>query len=447
MLTVIGFLTIFVILAVLLANRASAVVALILVPVIAAFVAGFGIGEVGGFITAGLNGVVGVTALFVFAILYFGVMRDAGMFDPIIDRILNFAGRNPVTITLATAALAIVTHLDGAGATSFLITIPAMLPLYDALGMSRLVLATVTGLGVGAMNLVPWGGPTARAGTTVGVDPNVLWVPLIPAQIVGLLSVFGIAYYLGRRERRRLSDEGALEEAKENEGANGERPEGLNERNEEQQALVRPNRFWINVGLTVLVVVTLIAGIAPSEVIFMIALVLALIINYPGLQAQQERIDAHARGAILMASTLLAAGVFLGILEESGMIDGMAEVTASALPNALAPLFPVIIGVVAVPMSLLFGPDPYYFGVLPVLASVAEQFGISPVVMAQASIIGEETVGFPISPLTGSFYLLVGLSGVTIGDHIRHMFPWAWLVSFIMLVVAVISGVIPLWAA
>ena len=445
MVTVVGFLTILGVLAVLLANRASAVVALILVPVVAAFVAGFSVGEIGEFITAGLAGVVGVTALFVFAILYFGVMRDAGMFDPIIDRILNFAGRNPVTITLATAALAMVTHLDGSGATSFLITIPALLPLYDALGMSRLVLATVTGLGVGAMNLVPWGGPTARAATTVGVDPNVLWVPLIPAQLVGLLSVFGIAYYLGRRERRRLAEDGTLEDVEQTVD-DEDIPGGANERSEEQQALLRPNRFWVNIALTALVLAALIAGIAPSEVIFMVALVLALIINYPGLHAQQERIDAHARGAILMASTLLAAGVFLGILEESGMIDGMAQVTASALPNALGPLFPIIVGVVAVPMSLLFGPDPYYFGVLPVLTNVAEQFGISPEVMAQASIIGEETVGFPISPLTGSFYLLVGLAGVEIGDHIRHMLPWAWAVSLIMLVVAVVTGVIPLWA-
>ena len=445
MVTVVGFLTILGVLAVLLANRASAVVALILVPVVAAFVAGFSVGEIGEFITAGLAGVVGVTALFVFAILYFGVMRDAGMFDPIIDRILNFAGRNPVTITLATAALAMVTHLDGSGATSFLITIPALLPLYDALGMSRLVLATVTGLGVGAMNLVPWGGPTARAATTVGVDPNVLWVPLIPAQLVGLLSVFGIAYYLGRREKRRLTEDGTLEDVEQTVD-DEDIPGGANERSEEQQALLRPNRFWVNIVLTALVLAALIAGIAPSEVIFMVALVLALIINYPGLHAQQARIDAHARGAILMASTLLAAGVFLGILEESGMIDGMAQVTASALPNALGPIFPIIVGVVAVPMSLLFGPDPYYFGVLPVLTNVAEQFGISAEVMAQASIIGEETVGFPISPLTGSFYLLVGLAGVEIGDHIRHMLPWAWLVSLIMLVVAVVTGVIPLWA-
>lgn len=278
------------------------------------------------------------------------------------------------------------------------------------------------------------------------MDANELWVPLVPAQIVGILSVFGIAYYLGRREKRRLADETARGGAQ-NRSEYGGPPVDTTERSEEQKKLLRPNRFWINVGLTVLVVAALVAAVAPPEVIFMVALVLALIINYPGLQAQTARIDAHARGAVLMASTLLAAGVFLGILEESGMIESMASATASVLPDAFAPLFPIITGVLAVPMSLVFGPDPYYFGVLPVLAGVAEQFGISPTVMAQASIIGEETVGFPISPLTGSFYLLVGLAEVNIGQHIRHMLPWAWLVSLIMLAVAVVLGVVPIWAA
>jgi CitMHS family citrate-Mg2+:H+ or citrate-Ca2+:H+ symporter len=446
MLTAIGFLTILGVLALLLTSRATAVVALIIVPIIAALIAGFGLEEIGEFVGSGLADVVGVTAMFVFAILYFGVMSDAGMFDPIVRRILNFAGRNPVTIVLATAALGMVAHLDGSGATSFLITIPAMLPLYKELGMSRLVLATTVGLAVGVMNVVPWGGPTARAAATVGVDANELWIPLIPAQIVGILSVFGIAYYLGRREKRRLADETARA-GFEDRSEYGGPPVDATERSQEQRELLRPNRFWINVGLTALVVAALVAAVAPPEVIFMVALVLALIINYPGLQTQTARIDAHARGAVLMASTLLAAGVFLGILEESGMIESMASATASVLPDVFAPLFPIITGVLAVPMSLVFGPDPYYFGVLPVLAGVAEQFGISPTVMAQASIIGEETVGFPISPLTGSFYLLVGLAEVNIGQHIRHMLPWAWLVSLIMLAVAVILGVIPIWAA
>lgn len=53
--------------------------------------------------------------------------------------------------------------LDGDGASTFLITISALLPVYKRLGMRPLVLAGVVCLGAGVMNMVPWGGPTARA--------------------------------------------------------------------------------------------------------------------------------------------------------------------------------------------------------------------------------------------------------------------------------------------
>lgn len=148
-----------------------------------------------------------------------------------------------------------------------------------------------------------------------------------------------------------------------------------------------------------------------------------------------------------MASTLLAAGVLLGVMDETGMTEGMAVALTSAIPDGLAPALPLIVGLLSVPMSFLFGPDPYYYGVLPILTSAAEQFGIDPVTIAHASLLGEETVGFPLTPMTGSFFLLVGLAGVNIGDHIKHMFFWAYGVSLVMLIVSVATGVVPLWAA
>ncbi|TCP51981.1 CitMHS family citrate-Mg2+:H+ or citrate-Ca2+:H+ symporter [Tamaricihabitans halophyticus] len=434
MLTALGFGTVAVILLLLLTSRVAAIVALIAIPVLAALVGGFGLADIGEFVTTGIGDIAGVLIMFVFAILYFGVMRDAGLFDPIVRRVLRFAGHQPVTIVLATALLAMCAHLDGAGATTFLITIPALLPLYEAMGMSRLVLATVTGLGAGVMNMLPWGGPTARAATVVGVDANELWVPLIPAQAAGVLAVLGIAYLLGRRERNRL-------------GVGAELGATISpELPEEDPELRRPRLFWVNVALTVLTVGVLISGVLPPQVVFMISVVLALVINYPGMRAQQARVDAHARGAILMASTLAAAGAFLGIMEETGMTEAMARSLASIMPDSAAPLLPLIIGALGVPLSFLFGPDPYYYGVLPILTSVGEQFGIDPTLIAQASLTGEETVGFPLTPMTASFFLLVGLAKVDIGKHIRHMLPWAWGVNLVILAVAVATGVVPLWA-
>ncbi|WP_281424823.1 SLC13 family permease, partial [Pseudonocardia nigra] len=222
MLSLLGFLTIGVILALLLTNRVAAVVALAGVPVLAALVAGFSPAEIGEFVADGLGGVVGVATMFVFAIVFFGVMRDAGLFEPVIRRLVRLAGNAPVTVCLATASLAMLAHLDGAGATTFLITIPAMLPLFDRLGMSRLVLTTCVGLGAGAMNVLPWGGPTARAAATTGASVNELWVPLIPAQIAGMVAVLAVAWVLGRREQRRL--ERAAEPVAAAAGGSAQRP-------------------------------------------------------------------------------------------------------------------------------------------------------------------------------------------------------------------------------
>ncbi len=443
MLTLLGFGTIAVLLALLLSNRVTAVVALIAVPVASAALAGFSAGEISEFVAEGITGVASTAAMFVFAILYFGVMRDAGLFQPIVERVLRFAGHNPVTIAIGTVLLAMATHLDGAGATTFLITIPALLPLYDALGMRRLVLAALTGLGAGIMNMVPWGGPGVRASSVVGDGANELWVPLIPGQLAGMMACVAIAYFLGRRERARMArtadvSAGAGESA--TASAPVPRPE------DPDPELLRPRLFWVNAALTVAAVAALVWGVVPPELVFMLALVVALIINYPGMSNQTDRINAHAQGAILMASTLLAAGVFLGIMENSGMIEAMAGALTSAVPASAGPGLPLLVGVLGVPLSLLFGPDAYYFGVLPVLNSVGAAFGVPSLEIAQASLVGQETAGFPVSPLTGSFYLLTGLSGVSIGAHIRFLLPWAWLVSLVVLAVAVLTGVVPLWS-
>lgn len=462
MLAFVGFATIGLILVLLLSQRVTAIVALAGVPLLGALVAGFTAAEISGFVSEGLNGVVGVAAMFMFAIIFFGVLRDAGMFDPIVDRIISWAGESPVTIAVATTVMAIVTHLDGAGASTFLLTIPAMLPLYERLGMSRLVLATCVALGAGVMNVIPWGGPTLRAATTVDVGANELWVPLLPAQGVGILTCVAVAYWLGVREKRRLArlaDGDSAAEVRESTArvaSNGSGMTIVDEGGPQSEgpvtvdvaeSLKRPKVFWVNIVVFLATVGTLISGLLSPEICFIIGTILVLLINYPGMKQQGERINAHAPAAILMGTTLLAAGVLLGIFEGSGMIEAMARAGSSAIPEAAGPVLPLIVGVLGVPLSLVFGPDAYYFGVLPVLNGVGAEFGVDPVHITQASILGQETVGFPISPMTGAFYLLVGLAKVDIGRHIRHSFGWLWLVSVVMLLVAVLTGVIPGWAA
>ncbi|MBD0298026.1 MAG: citrate transporter [Flavisolibacter sp.] len=429
MLAFLGLLTIILLLLLVITKKASPVVALIMVPVATALMAGFTT-ELLGFITDGIKSISDTAVMFVFAILFFGILMDAGTFDPIISRLLKLAGKDPARIALATAILAMLVHLDGSGAVTFLITVPAMLPLYDTLGMRRSTLATIVALAAGTMNILPWGGPTIRAATALNVPVTELFNPLLIPIILGLITVLVIAYILGVKERKyaRVLAEANIEPVTPAEAA--------------PNMLTRPRLLWFNLFLIVLSVVTLIVGWAPPHIIFMIAFSIALTINYPKVKEQRDRIDAHAKSALLMASILFAAGCFTGILKGSGMIDAMATATVKHIPSQVGNRLALITGLLSMPASLVFDPDSFYFGILPLLSTTAAHFNGDGIDVGRAAIMGQMTTGFPVSPLTGATFLLVGLTGVDLGDHQRKTIPLAFLVTLIILLVSIIIGAI-----
>jgi citrate-Mg2+:H+ or citrate-Ca2+:H+ symporter, CitMHS family len=434
MLASLGFLTIVVLLAAILTRRVSPLTALVVVPVVASLAGGFGV-RTGGFMVHGIQSVANVAGMFVFAILFFGVMTDAGMLDPIIDRILRSVGSHPPRIVVGTALLALLVHLDGSGAVTFLITIPAMLPLYERLGMDKRVLACAASMAAG-VNFLPWTGPMIRASAALHIPVLTIFRPLLLVQIAGLAFVFWSAWWLGRREAKRLGLEAGSPVAK---AAFVSREIGA-----EESGLRRPRLFWFNVVLTIALVVGMVALRLDPFVVFMVGFVIAIAVNYPDLAMQRERIDAHARAALTMAAILFAAGAFTGIMKESGMLNAMAASAIHAVPTRMAHHLPFGLALISMPLSLLFDPDSFYFGVLPVLAEVAGGFGVPAVQMAQASILGQMTTGFPISPLTPATFLIVGLAGVELRDHQKFSFPFLFGATLFMTMVAVALGVLSL---
>ncbi|MBT2295890.1 CitMHS family transporter [Pseudomonas fluorescens] len=433
MITTLGFLMMLVIIGLILLRRISPVVAFTTLPVAACLLAGFNPGQIGEFIKAGLITVAPTAALFLFAILFFGIMRDRGLFDPLVNLLIRSTGGKPLAVALVTVLVTSVVHLDGVGAATFLLTIPALLPLYKRLNMNPAMLLCLVGTTAGVINMVPWGGTTARAAAVSGLDATELWLGLLPVQLVGLVCMLLVATVLGSRaQRRRPMSLGAAASVDLDSLSSEGREFGLSPRD---------LRYWLNVALTGAILACLFTGIFPLYACFMVGLGIALPLNFPSLDAQAERLKAHASDALQMVLVMMAAAVLLGVLSGAKMSDGMALALIDFLPGGSAQYLHVIVGFFGVPLGMIFSPDAYYFALLPVIRDVAAAAGVPLDAVARAMLIGENT-GFSISPVVPSVYLALALSGVELRKHMAYTFFWAWGVSLVMLAFAVATGAV-----
>jgi citrate-Mg2+:H+ or citrate-Ca2+:H+ symporter, CitMHS family len=423
MLTWLGLATITALLALILFRITSVLVALTLVPIAAALAGGFA-PKLGTFAMDGIRGVAPTAALLAFAVVYFGVMHDTGLFDPVIRRVVRLVGRDPGKVVVGTAVLATVAHLDGAGASTFMVTVPAMLPIYQRLGMDPLILTCTTAMAAGTMNILPWGGPATRAATALQVGVGELFTPLVIPTLAGIAMVFVLAAWIGAGARR----------------------SGLAMASDQEQSVSGteqwPRLFWFNALLTLATLLALIVEILPLPIVFLVASAIALVVNFPDARAQRERLEAHGHAAMVMVTTVLAAGLFAGIMTGTGMLTSMARDIVAILPVGVLRHLPVLLAAVSMPLSLVFDPDSFYFGVLPVLATASQTAGAAAIDVGRAALVGQMTTGFPVSPLTPATFLLVGLAGVDLADHQRRAIPYLFVISLVMAAVALLSGAI-----
>lgn len=422
-------------------KKMSPIVALTLIPIIFAIIGGFA-SDIGPMMLEGIKLVAPSAALLLFAILFFGVMIDAGLFDPLISKILQIVKRDPVRIAVGTAVLSLLVALDGDGTTTYMIVVSAMLPLYKRIGMNPLIMATIAMLSLSVMSgMTPWGGPATRVIAVLGLDASEFFVPLIPTMMGGALWVIFAAYILGKRERKRIGSLNLDYSSNVDSIAQSETAATLEETiTEEENDIKRPKLLWINLLIVLLIMTTLILNLLPAPVLFLIGFIFALLINYPDLEKQKERMLAHSGNALIVVILVFAAGVFAGILSGTKMVDAMATTLVSIIPESLGEFFPIIVAITSMPFTFVLSNDAYYFGVLPILAEAASAYGIDPIEIARASILGQPV--HLMSPLVASTILLVGMIGKDIGDHQRFAFKWAILSSLILTALAILTGAI-----
>lgn len=443
MLTILGLGMILCFMYLIMSRRLTPLVALTLIPILFALIA-YGlsffvdgldhiqINEIGEMMLEGVKKLAPTGVMLLFAILYFAIMIDTGLFDPSVKWILRLVKGDPLKVVMGTITLTLIVSLDGDGSTTYMICVAAMLPLYKRLGMSPLIMACLMMLASGIMNLTPWGGPTARAASALHVDPSDVFVPMILPMICAIFWLYFVGFMYGRMERKRL---GIVEL---------DVSHGDSIRISSNPEANRAHLRWFNALLTVALMASLIYGILPMSILFMIALSIALVVNYKDIDMQKSLIANHAGSALNVVGIIFAAGIFTGILAGTGMVDAMSKELVAIIPDSMGPFLAPITAIISMPLTFFMSNDAFYYGVLPILSEAAIHYGISPVEMARASIVGQPV--HLLSPLVPSTYLLVGLAGIEFGAHQKFTIKWAIITCLVMLVAALVFGVFPLYS-
>ncbi|MFJ8084410.1 CitMHS family transporter [Streptomyces sp. NPDC096205] len=462
MLTILGFAMIATFLVLIMLKKMSPIAALVLIPALFCVFVGKG-AELGDYVIDGVSSLAPTAAMLMFAIVYFGVMIDVGLFDPIVRAILKFAKADPMRIVVGTALLAAIVSLDGDGSTTFMITVSAMYPLYKRLKMSLVVMTGVAAMANGVMNTLPWGGPTARAATALKVDASDIFVPMIPALAVGLLFVIVLSYVLGLRERKRLGvltlDEvleeetvlvgagsGAADKARTGGAGSGVLGADASDDDDDFKGLdpnrptLRPKLLWFNALLTVTLLTAMIMEWLPIPVLFLLGAALALTVNFPRIPEQKARLAAHADNVLNVSGMVFAAAVFTGVLQGTGMVDHMAKWLVDIIPAGMGPHMALVTGFLSLPLTYFMSNDGFYFGVLPVLAEAGAAHGVTPLEMARASLVGQPL--HMSSPLVPAVYVLVGMAKVEFGDHTRFVVKWAAVTCLVILAAGLLFGIV-----
>ena len=433
MVAAVGFLMIIAIVFLLLKGKMSPIVVLAVIPAIAALVLGYDPITIAKFIQNGIKTTTSNGILFIFSVIYFGVLSDTGLFDVIVNWLVKKAGSNVVAVTVATAIIATIAHLDGTTATTVLITIPSLYPVYKRMNIDSRILLCITGACMGVMNLLPWGGPTARAATVLAMDANVLWNMLIPVQIAGFVINIVLGVLLGMIAVKAGAGVGK-----------GVEVETDSKEAAEANALRKSNPYLIfNFILTVAVIAVLSMGLATSYVVFLVALCVLLAVNYPDQKLQDKLVKKHAPAALIISATLFAAGAMVGVFDGTGMLTAMANAIMAVIPASMGKYIHVIFGLLALPLGLCIGTDAYFYGIMPLVIQVGQTYGVAPLSTAMAMLIGKN-IALMVSPLVPATFLAIGLTNTELKDHMKYSIPPYYAVSVVMLIFGIVAGIIPL---
>lgn len=451
MLSAVGFILVIVMVALIIQGKVALPPILILLPTIATIVLGLAgalaIGDAApaamgildclktlkGYLDSGLKSVLNTACLFTFAVVFFNVLGDAGMFDTIVAKVMKYIGNNIGLILLMTCLLATISHLDGSGATTMLITIPTMLPLFKKMKVSPVLLLLYVGLTSGVVNMLPWTSALARVSAATGVDAHAIWSALLPVQILGLAIIYVSCFVVGPMLKKKGLGMSDAEFA------------------ELKSGMLKPADSVLQVSkgvlifdmlLTLALVLCMLFGWVNTNVAFMVGLAIALLVNCKGSKEMTAQIKKHGSNALNMVMIIFSIGMLVGVMQQSGMMSAMTQTLVDLLPESMGSHLTFIISLVSVPLSMLVGSDTVYMVMTPIFGEMAVVYGGTTMAACCATVVGS-CIAANLSLVGPTPYLALGLAGVEMGENLKKNFIPTWALGIVLAIVGAVVGAYP----
>lgn len=380
-------------------------------------------------------GVITASILVMFAVLFFDTLLEAGLFDSAIVFFIKIAKGDPLKIILASFLTSTVISFSGDSTTTIIVCLSLFLPLYKQLGMNLGYLAlSIVGPSI-ILNLLPWGGPTVSISLVTGVELNDIFLAMVPAMVVGYIYIFCVVLYLGKKEQRRLKFDGLESEFSDNDKLTESMITSVFNYNKENK---RYQYTWLNVLLLAVTLILLFSGVAHGSILFMLGTAIALFINYRTPKETTKIIELNASDAILPALGSLGAGVFSGVLTNSGMATSLATTFANIIPESLSDVILPIYAVITAIFLIILPTDAFFFGITKVLNNTFVSLGIEPMKTSIASLIGESFA--VMSPTIASIHVLVEKTELKMSEYHQLYLKYYGVLLIIWIVMYYFTG-------
>jgi len=394
-----------------LSKKMHLMVPFIVVPIIAGLCCGYPLTEVLGFAAQGVNGAFNSIMLCIFAILYFSVLSETGMFDIIVNKLVNITKGNIFIVMVVTIVVAFIGHLDGAYNTTYLIAIPALAPLYKKLNIDRRCLVLLVSLAAAPMTGTAWATPAKMPVYAPEVDPVIMANSQLPVIAIMFSAALIFALALGVYYSRQNASELAMlrESFIKNDAAS--------KVDFSDKPLARPQLFWVNL---VLFLGSLLCFVfmttVKTYILFMVFSSVALLINYHSQKEQSQIVRKHSATMLAPAILFMGISVMVGILNGTGMVTAMVDAVLSIVPQSMARWIHVWYKILVLPLEI-FIPYQAFQSMNPLLLGIGAGCGLTAYQVLTVQCISYLN---PCSPLVAANNLACELAEVDIIQQVKY---------------------------